>query len=52
MHVIEQNSGAGSGVYACLDCARPLAQRRAASDTLRADVAAMEQRADQVRRSP
>ncbi|SCK37140.1 hypothetical protein H181DRAFT_03137 [Streptomyces sp. WMMB 714] len=45
VHVIEQGSGPGGGVYACLPCARPLAKRRDASDFLREQIEAMEDRA-------
>lgn len=43
--VYEGGSGPGGGAHACLTCVRPLAERRNASDWLRRQVAAMEERA-------
>lgn len=45
--VIEQGSGPGGGVYACLPCARTLVDRRDASAWYKAEVAAMERRFEQ-----
>ncbi|MGH3313070.1 MAG: hypothetical protein ACRDP3_21205 [Streptomyces sp.] len=45
--VIEQGSGPGGSAYACLPCARRLAQRPDAPEMLTTAVAEMEARADQ-----
>lgn len=45
IRIYECGSGPASGAYACLPCARQLAERPTATQTLRIEVAALEKRA-------